>query len=70
MTTITAALWLLFIPVAVLIAVTLWATESRPNRIRRMRRQAHTWASIAARLHCSPSTARRWALNEKPRVAR
>ncbi len=61
MTTITAALWLLFIPVAVLIAVTLWVTESRHTRIRRMRANGSTWASIAKRMGCSPSTARRWA---------
>jgi hypothetical protein len=61
MTTIAAALWLLFIPVAVLIAVTLWATESRHTRINRWRSQGCTWATIAARLNCSLSTARRWA---------
>ena len=29
MTTITAAVWLLFIPIAVLIGIVLWATEDR-----------------------------------------
>jgi hypothetical protein len=39
----------------------LWATESRSTRIYRWRSQGQTWAAIATKLHCSPSTARRWA---------
>ena len=38
MTTITAAVWLLFIPIAVLIGIVLWATEDRQQRARRWRR--------------------------------
>jgi uncharacterized protein YjcR len=38
-----------------------WATESRSTKIRRLRSQGLTWATIATKLHCSPSTARRWA---------
>jgi hypothetical protein len=48
---------LLALPVLLL----LWATESRPQRIRRWRRQGQTWRTIATRLNCSPTTARRWA---------
>jgi hypothetical protein len=36
-------------------------TESRSTKIRRARANGHTWAAIAKRHHCSPSTARRWA---------
>jgi len=39
----------------------LWATESRHTRITRWRRSGASWAAIATRLGCSPSTARRWA---------
>ena len=35
MTTITAAVWLLFIPIAVLIGIVLWASEDRQQRARR-----------------------------------
>lgn len=38
-----------------------WATEMRPQRIRRWRAQGMTWATIATRLGCSATTARRWA---------
>lgn len=48
---------LLLLPALIL----LWATESRPQRIRRWRAQGMTWAAISGRLGCSPSTARRWA---------
>jgi len=40
----------------------LHCTESRHTRIRRWRRSGQTWAAIANRLGCSPSTARRWSL--------
>jgi hypothetical protein len=39
----------------------LWATESRSTRINRWRAQGQTWKTIAARLGCSATTARRWA---------
>lgn len=38
-----------------------WATESRPQRIRRWRAQGMTWAAVSSRLGVSASTARRWA---------
>jgi hypothetical protein len=58
---ITTALWWLLLPLAVAVAALLWATESRSTKIRRLRSQGLTWATIATKLHCSPSTARRWA---------
>jgi len=61
MTTITAAVWLLFIPIAVLIGIALWLSEDRPQRARRLRRQGWTWQQVAAHLGTSPTTARRWA---------
>lgn len=51
------ALVLLLLPLHLLI----WATESRHTRIQRWRREGLSWAAIAARLGCAPSTARRWA---------
>ena len=51
------ALALITIPVILL----LQATESRPFKIRRWRKQGLTWKSIATKLGCSQSTARRWA---------
>ncbi len=60
MTTITAALWLLFIPVAVLIGIALWLSEDRPQRARRLRRQGWPQQRIADHLGTSRSTVRRW----------
>jgi DNA-binding transcriptional regulator YiaG len=40
----------------------LWATESKPQKIRRWRASGLTWSVCAARLNVSPSTARRWAV--------
>lgn len=59
MTTITAAVWLLFIPIAVLIGIVLWATEDRQQRARRWRRAGWSQQRIADRLGCSRATARR-----------
>ena len=57
----TSLLWaavLLFLPL-----VLLWhLTESRQTKIQRMRRNQWTWARIAKKFNCSPSTARRWSL--------
>lgn len=53
MTTISAALWLLFIPIAVLIGAVLWASESQQQRARRWRRAGHSQQQIADRLGCS-----------------
>ena len=65
MSTSCIAAWaavLLTLPVIVL----LWATEApavrRRRRIGRLRAQGCTWATIAADLGVSPSTARRWAV--------
>jgi DNA invertase Pin-like site-specific DNA recombinase len=55
--TLTWAAVLITLPVILL----LHATQSRPNRIRRMRQQGSTWATIATRYGVSPSTIRRWA---------
>lgn len=48
---------LLLLPLHVL----LWATESRGQRIRRLRRQGQTWKAIAARYGVSERTVSRWA---------
>ena len=48
----------LFLPVVVL----LWATESPQQRARRMRRRGHSYRTIAARLGCAHTTARRYCL--------
>ena len=56
-TTIAWVLVLLTLPLVVL----LWATESRHQRITRLRRNGHTWKAIANRYGVSQSTARRWA---------
>lgn len=47
-----AAYWLL-LPLLVLLAVILWATETRTQRIRRWRKQGMTQKAIAQRLNCS-----------------
>ena len=57
--TIIAAVWLLFIPIAVLIGIVLWATEDRQQRARRWRRAGWSQQRIADRLGCSRTTARR-----------
>lgn len=62
MTTITAAVWLLLLPLTVLIGIALWASESREQRARRWRRSGHSQQAIADRLGCSRSTVRRMLL--------
>lgn len=49
------AVALLLLPILIL----LWATESREQRARRMRRQGMTQQRIAERLGCSRTTVRR-----------
>ena len=49
---------LLLLPVLIL----LWATESKQQRAQRWRANGLTYTAIAGRLHCSPSTARRYCL--------
>ena len=57
-TTIAWVLALLFLPIVLL----LYVTESRNTRIQRLRRNGHTWKSIAQRYNVSVTTARRWAI--------
>lgn len=58
-----AAIFKVAFPLLCLIAVLDLLTMSRPRRVRLLRRQGLTWAAIASRFNCSPSTARRWALS-------
>lgn len=62
MATITAALWLLLLPITVIVGIALWASESREQRARRWRRAGHSQQAIADRLGCSRSTVRRMLL--------
>ena len=55
-TTIALILALLLLPVLAL----LWATESKPQRARRMRGYGLTQQAIATRLGCSRTTIRRY----------
>ena len=48
-TFITLAWWLL-LPLVVITAVALWATETQPQRIKRLHRSGHTQTAIANRL--------------------
>ena len=60
MTTTCLLAWaaaLLLLPVLIVLNL----TESRSFKIRRWRREGATWKTIAGRLGCSQSTARRWA---------
>jgi hypothetical protein len=60
MTTTCLLAWaavLLLLPVLIVLNL----TESRHTRINRWRSQGMSWRACADRLHCSPSTARRWA---------
>ena len=61
MTTLTCLLATLLAVLTIPLAVLLWATESRAQRIRRLKRSGWTWKRIAARYGCAPSTAARWA---------
>jgi len=40
----------------------LWATETKQQSARRLRGYGYSYQKIAARLHCSPTTARRLCL--------
>ena len=51
-----------FLPI-LLVAVLDWLTMSRDRKARVLRRQGFTYAKIAARLSCSPTTARRLCLS-------
>ena len=51
------------LPALLLVALVDWLTMSRDRKARTLRRQGLTFAKIAARLGCSPSTARRLCLS-------
>jgi len=58
-----AAIFKVALPFLFVVALIDLATMSRARRVRLLRRQGQTWAAIASRFNCSPSTARRWALS-------
>ena len=58
-----AAIFKVAFPLLCIIALVDVLTMSRPRRVRMLRRQGLTWASIASRFNVSPSTVRRWALS-------
>lgn len=60
--TLLLAIFKVALPFLCIIALVDLLTMSRPRRVRMLRRQGHTWATIAARYNCSQSTARRWSL--------
>jgi cytochrome c-type biogenesis protein CcmH/NrfF len=51
--TITALLWALVFPIVIAFGVILWATESRSQRIHRLRRQGWSQQRIASHLQIS-----------------
>ena len=54
------AAWALALLLSPLILLA-WASESKPQRARRLRRQGLTWQQVATKLGTSQTTARRWA---------
>ena len=52
-----------FLPAILLVALVDWLTMSRNRKAKTLRRQGLTYAKIAARLSCSPTTARRLCLS-------
>ena len=57
-----AFLFKAFLPAILLVALIDWLTMSRDRKARTLRRQGLSFAKIAARLGCSPTTARRLCL--------
>lgn len=57
--TITCILWWLLLPLIALLGVVLWLSESREQRVKRLRRQGWTQQRIADHLLISRSTVRR-----------
>ena len=51
--TITTLLWVLLVPALILIGVALWLTESRQQRIHRLRSYGWSQQRIANHLHLS-----------------
>lgn len=54
-----AFLFKALLPALLLVALIDWLTMSRDRKARTLRRQGFTFAKIASRLGCSPTTARR-----------
>jgi DNA-binding transcriptional regulator LsrR (DeoR family) len=50
MNTVIALAWWLLLPLVVITAITLWATETQQQRIKRLHRSGHTQTAIAHRL--------------------
>jgi DNA-directed RNA polymerase specialized sigma subunit len=57
--TTTCILWWLLLPLVALLGVVLWLSESREQRVKRLRRQGWTQQRIADHLLISRSTVRR-----------
>ena len=57
MTTIIWLTALLLLPILIL----LWLTESRSNRINRLRKNGATWKAIGDRYGVTDKTAKRWS---------
>jgi len=58
-----AFLFKALLPALLLVALIDWLTMSRDRKAKTLRRQGLTFARIASRLGCSPSTARRLCLS-------
>jgi DNA-binding CsgD family transcriptional regulator len=54
-------LWVLAL-ICLPILIILHLTETKKQRINRWRKSGKTWKTIAAKLNCSQTTARRWAI--------
>jgi DNA-binding CsgD family transcriptional regulator len=50
MNTVIALAWWLLLPLVVITAITLWATETQQQRIKRLHRSGHSQAAIARQL--------------------
>lgn len=61
MTTFTCVMATLLAVLTIPLVLLFWATESKPQRIRRWRRQGLTWATCGARYGVHATTAARWA---------
>ena len=57
-----AFLFKALLPALLLVALVDWLTMSRDRKAKTLRRQGLTYAKIAARFNCSPTTARRLCL--------
>jgi len=50
MNTVIALAWWLLLPLVVITGITLWATETQQQRIKRLHRSGHTQTAIASQL--------------------